>query len=137
MATKGTPKGGLSEIAKRMYLDGADVTLIAYTNAPNSLGANTAASDLTQPTQAAGYAPILLDGIWSEIDGVATYAHSVADPVLGAKPLWTATGPWNATVNGVAMIFGSRVMHFKDNVTPFVAAAGKKLVVDISNLIGP
>lgn len=136
MATRGTPKVGLSDIATLAYVTG-QLSLVAYTNAADSLGPNTVAGDLTQPTAANGYAPITLNGTWSSIDGVTTYTHNVSDPVLGAKPIWTATGTWSATVTGIAMLRGGVIRHFKDNAVPFVAAAGKKLAVDITNLVGP
>lgn len=137
MATKGTPKVGLTEIGTRVYVNGADLTLVAYTNTANSLTADSTVASLTQPTVANGYAPIVLDGTWSVVDGVVTYAHSATDPIVGAKPIWSATGTWSGTVTGTAMIFGSILMHFKDNAVPFVAASGKKLSIDISNLVGP
>jgi len=132
MAVSGTPKGGLDDIAELAYVNGPDLTLVCYTNTANSLGPDTAVADLVQPTQTNGYAPILLDGTWSTLDGVATYVHSV-----GTHPRWTATGTWSATVTGVAMIRGTRVRHFKDNAVPFVAAAAKVLEVNVSTLTGP
>ncbi len=132
MATSGTPKGGLNDIADLAYISGPDLTLVCYTNTANSLGADTVAADLVQPTQANGYAPIVLDGTWSSTDGVLTYTHSV-----GTHPRWTATSTWSGTVTGVAMIRGSMVRHFRDNATAFVAAAAKVLEVNISTLVGP
>lgn len=144
MAVKGTPLGGLSEIAKRVYIDGADVTLVAYTNTRNTLSSASVAADLTQPTSTNGYAPILLDGTWSELDGVATYQHPLGpstDPT--GNPQWHCTGTWSANVTGVALIFGTRLLHFKDSTDnvgvpqDFVAAAGKNYAVAISNLVSP
>jgi hypothetical protein len=132
MAVSGTPKGGRDDIAELAYRDGPDLTLVCYTNTADSLSADTTVGDLVQPTQANGYAPIVLDGTWSTTDGVVTYVHSV-----GTHPRWIATGTWSGTVTGVALIRGTRVRHFKDNLTPFVAAAAKVLEVNISTLTGP
>ena len=129
MAVKGTPIGGLSEIAERVYVNGADFTLVAYTNTPNSLGPTTVAADLTQPASANGYAPILMTGTWSELNGVISYDHG------GVDPEWIASGSWGSAVTGVAMIIGSRVQHFHDLPTAWTAAAGRKLRVAIRNLI--
>lgn len=130
MAIKGTPKGGLQDIAELAYTSGL-LTLVCYTNTADSLGPDTVAADLVQPT-GGGYAPIVLDGTWSAPDGVTTYVHSV-----GTHPRWTATGTWSATVTGVAMIRGARVRHFKDNTVPFTAVAAKVFEVNISTLVGP
>lgn len=142
MATQGTPNGGLNEIAERVYVNGADFTLVAYTNAQNSLGANTVAADLTQPTQANGYAPIVLNGTWSVTNGVLSYAHPAGPNTdsLG-NPGWFPSGVWSAPVTGVALISGSRVMHFFDHrdgngvAASFTAAAGKRFVVDLATLL--
>jgi len=136
MAKKGTPAGGLSEIAKRTYIDGLDFTLVAYTNTPDSLGPSTLAADLTQPTSANGYAPIVLNGTWSESGGVVTYDHDGS----GGHPGWDASGTWSAPVTGVAIVYGTRVMHFRDydpvGSTTWIAAAGKKLRVSIADVLG-
>jgi hypothetical protein len=142
LATEGTPNGGLDEITERAYINGADFTLVAYTNAQNSLGASTAAADLTQPTSSNGYAPIVLNGTWSSSGGVLTYTHP-AGPNADAlgNPGWFPSGAWSAPVTGVAMIFGGRVIHFYDHRdgagTPmsFTAAAGKRFIVDVQSLI--
>ena len=129
MATKGTPFGGRDEIAERAYVNGADFSLVCYTNTPNSLTDSAVVATLVQPVVANGYAPIVLNGTWSVVNGILTYVHST--PTF---PTWTATGTWSATVNGVAMIYGSRVIHFKDLVTPFVAANGRKLQIDMNTV---
>ncbi len=138
---QGTPKGGLNEITKRVYEDGADLTLVCYTNTQDSLSADSVAAGLTQPTVANGYAPIVLTGTWSRVDGVVTYAHPVgpnADEF--GNPAWFPTGTWSAAVTGVAIIFGTAILHFMDTRdgagTPatFVAASGKKFVVDLATV---
>lgn len=128
MATQGTPSAGLDLIATRVFVDGADYSLVAYTNTADSLGTATVAADLTQPT-GGGYAPITLNGTWSSSGGVVTYSHP-------GNPYWIASGTWSADVTGVAIIYGSVVQHFKDLDTPFVAAANKKLEVDLSTVTG-
>jgi hypothetical protein len=128
---KGTPKGGRDDIAELAYTSGI-LTLVAYTNPADSLGVDTVAADLVQPTSANGYAPIVMNGVWSTLDGVVTYVHS-----SGTHPRWTATGPWSATVTGTAIIRGTRVRHFKDNAVPFVAVAAKVWEVNVSTLVGP
>jgi len=127
---QGTPNGGLDEIAARTYVNGTDFTLIAYTNAADSLGPLTILADLAQPAVANGYAPIVLDGAWTTLNGIVTYVHSG-----GGNPTWSASGAWSATVTGVAIIFGTSVVHFKDNAVPFVAAAGKKLAIDMATVV--
>jgi hypothetical protein len=134
MARKGTPKGGLDEITERAYVNGADFTLVAYTNTPDSLGDDTVVADLVQPAQNNGYAPILLDGVWATADGIVTYDHGTPD-----FPTWTASGAWSAPVTGVAVIFGTRVIHFvdyNDSGGSWVASNGRKLAVDITNMLG-
>jgi hypothetical protein len=142
MAREGTPTGGLDEIAGRAYVNGAAYTLVAYTNAQDSLGPNTVAADLTQPSSANGYAPIVLNGTWTTTNGVLAYLHP-AGPNADAlgNPTWFATGAWTAPVTGVAIIYGARVVHFKDHRdgagTPltFTAASGKRFSVDLASLV--
>lgn len=129
MATQGTPYGGLDDIAALAYVSGA-LTLVAYLNTANSLGATTIAADLTQPATANGYAPITLDGTFTSTNGVLTYIHSTP-----TNPTWTATGSWSGTVTGVAIIRGTTVRHFKDLGTAFVAAGGRKLAVDLASVL--
>jgi hypothetical protein len=141
MARQGTPNGGLAEITKRVYIDGSDLTLVCYTNTADSLGPSTVAANLTQPTVANGYAPIVLTGTWSSADGIVTYVHPAgpnADEF--GNPAWFPTGSWSAAVTGVAIIFGTAVLHFMDNrdgagsPVTFVAAAGKKFTVDLATV---
>ena len=142
MARQGSPNAGLTLIAQRVF-EGPDYTLVAYTNTQDSLGPDTVAADLTQPTQANGYAPILLNGTWGYSNGVASYTHP-AGPNTDefGNPTWFPTGTWSATVTGVAIVFGSTVQHFMDlrdgagSPVTFVAAAGKRLTVDLVNLAG-
>ena len=130
MALKGTPNDGLDDIATSAYVSG-QLTLIAYTNPGDSLGATTVAADLNQPTEANGYAPIVLDGTFSSTDGILTYTHSTS-----TNPGWTALGAWSADVTGVAIIKGAVCRHFKDCDSPFTAAAGKKLEIDLNSVLG-
>ena len=130
MATVGTPNGGLDVIGDRVYVSGADFTLVAYQNAADSLGSSTVVADLTQPATANGYAPILLDGTWTVSNGVLGYTHSTP-----THPKWNATGAWGSDVIGVAIIFGTAVIHFKDLASPFTAAAGKTLQVDLDTVV--
>lgn len=133
MSRAGTPLGGLDLIADRVYISGADFTLVLYTNTPNSLGDATVAADLVQPT-GSGYAPITLTGTWASVNGLVTYDHGTPD-----NPMWTAGGAWSAPVTGAAMISGTKVVHFRDyndSGGNWVAANGKKLAVDITNMVG-
>lgn len=134
MATKGTPLAGRSELARRAYVLGPAIALVAYTNPANSLGDSTVMSDLLQPPLANGYAPIQLSGTWSIVNGVATYVHTD-----GLDPGWSCTDDWagGITAVGAAMVFGVTVIHFKDLAAPFVALKNKKLRISISNLTGP
>lgn len=134
MARSGTPKGGRDEIAERTYVNGADFTLVAYTNTPNSLGDDSVAADLVQPSVANGYAPITLNGVWSSVNGIVEYDHGTPD-----NAEWIATGAWSAPVTGAAIIYGSRIVHFRDyndSGGSWVASAGRKLQVDITNMVG-
>jgi hypothetical protein len=132
VATQGSPNEGLSYIAGKVDISGV-LTFILYTNAANSLTSSTVYADLTQPTAANGYAPILLDGTWTISNGISTYVHSTP-----THPTWTATGAWSATVNGVAMVnvSATKILHYKDLTSPFVAALGKKLEIDLSTVVG-
>jgi hypothetical protein len=129
MATRGTPNDGLEAIATAAYVSGA-LTLIAYTNTPDSLGPTTVAADLSQPS-GSGYAPITLNGTWSSTDGVTTYVHSTP-----TNPFWLALGAWSAPVTGAAIIHGAVCRHFMDFASAFTAAAGKKLEVDLNSVLG-
>lgn len=139
---QGTPIGGLAEITERVYVNGADFSLVAYTNAQDSLGPNTVAADLVQPSSANGYAPIVLNGTWVTSNGNVTYTHP-AGPNADAlgNPTWFATGAWSAAVTGVAIIMGSRVVHFMDHrdgagsPISFTAAASKRFTVDLATLV--
>lgn len=133
MATQGTPLAGRNELARRSYVIGADCALVAYMNPALSLDDNTVMADLMQPPLANGYAPIILSKANYSVDAaVVTYI----DPTTG-NPEWAATGPWGSNpVNGIAMVFGSVVLHFMDLSQPFIAAAGKRLAGAIADLIG-
>lgn len=141
MARQGTPFGGLDEIIERVY-SGPAFSLVCYTNTQDSLGSNTVSDDLTQPDQANGYAPIVLDGDYSFENGVVTYLHPEGpEAAANGHPCWFPTGTWSATVTGVAMIYGARVVHYMDlrdgdgNPSAFVAAAGKRLEIDMASLV--
>ncbi len=143
MARQGTPDAGLALMAQRIFAGGA-YTLVAYTNAQNSLDSSAVLSTLIQPSQTNGYSPILLDGVWSVLAGVATYVHSAGASNDGlGNPCWYATGGWSAAVTGVAMVFGSVVQFFVDlkdgngDPTTFLAAAGKKLATNCGQLASP
>eukprot|EP00919_Chromeraceae_sp_WS-2016_P077287 GHVR01182982.1.p2 GENE.GHVR01182982.1~~GHVR01182982.1.p2 ORF type:complete len:134 (+),score=9.07 GHVR01182982.1:1109-1510(+) len=133
MASSGTANEGIDAvIAERVYISGGDLILIVYTNAADSLESDSVRADLVSVSQANGYAPITLDGTWSSTDGIVTYTHSTP-----TNPTWTATGTWSATVTGVAIIDNptSSLLHWKDLDTPFVAAANRKLAIDIATII--
>jgi len=135
MATQGTPLAGLDDIASLAYVSGA-LTLVAYTNTANSLGSTTVAADLTQPTSANGYAPLLLDGTWSSTNGILTYVHGAGPNSFNGFPGWQATGSWSGVVTGIAIVRGSVCRHFKDLTTPFTAANLKKLYANLAEVIG-
>lgn len=135
MASQGTPDDGLDDIAALAYVSGA-LTLVAYTNTANSLGASTVAADLVQPTSANGYTPIVLDGTWSSSNGVITYVHSAGANTFSGNPGWQASGTWSAPVTGVAIVKGAVCRHFKDLDVAFTAANLKKLVADLSTVVG-
>lgn len=137
MATQGTPNEGLDLIGDRVYVSGSDLTLVAYTNTADSLGAGSVYANLTQPSVSNGYAPILLDGTWVTANGILGYTHS--STLVAANPLltgWAATGVWSATVIGVAILDGtSTLLHFKDLSSSFTATDGKKLGVDLQTVV--
>jgi hypothetical protein len=128
VATEGTPNEGLDYAAGRVY--GSHLSLVAYTNAANSLGTGSTYATLTQPT-GAGYAPIALDGTWTISGGTVSYLKA------GLNPTWTAAGAWSLPVNGLAMvdIATGKLLHFRDCSTPFVASAGRRLTADITTLV--
>jgi hypothetical protein len=129
MSTEGTPFQGLDYAASRIY--GAHLSLIAYTNPPNSLGDSSTFASLTQPALSGGYAPIVLDGTWTFLNGLVTYLKA------GANPRWTCTGGWSATANGSAIVdvAAGKLLHYKDFATPFIAANLRKIEVDIANVV--
>jgi len=129
MAVEGTPNQGLDYAAGRVY--GSHLSLVCYTNAADSLGTATTYAGLTQPTVANGYAPIVLDGTWTILDGTVSYLKA------GLNPVWTASGAWSAAVNGVAMVDASagKILHFRDSSAPFTASSGRRLEVDITTLV--
>jgi len=130
MATNGTPKEGAEELATRIYVSGADLTLVAYSNTADSLDTDSVYADLSLITSANGYAPILLDGTWDATNGIVTYSHSTP-----TNPTWTATGAWSATATGVAIVFGTTLVHFHDLDTSFTASNQRKLAVDLATVI--
>lgn len=131
MATVGTPTGGRNEILTAAYPNHADYTLVAYTNTANSLSSSSVAADLTQPATAAGYAAITLDGTWSVDNGVATYVHSTP-----TYPRWTASGSWGGvTVTGIAIVYDTVLMHFKDLAAGWVPVANRILEVDVNTIL--
>lgn len=133
MALQGTPKEGLTELATRIYVEGGDLTLVAYMNPGNSLGDLSVAVDLVQPQFANGYAPIVLSGQYSIVDGVASYLHT-----SGGDPGWIATGDWGPNpVVGAALVYGATLVHFRDFQAPQVMKAGDKLYITITDLLGP
>ena len=135
MAIKGTPNAGLDDIASLAYI-GIVLTLVAYTNAANSLGAASVAADLAQPATANGYTPISLTGTWASASGVLTYTHVAGPNNFNGDPGWQASGAWSGTVNGIALLHGAVLRHFSDLATPFVAASLKKLVIDLATVAG-
>lgn len=144
MARQGTPVGGRNLYLQRALLEGVDCTLVAYTNAQDSLGNGTVPGDLAQPTQTNGYAPITLPKAgWAFANGVATYSQPPgANFDADGNPAWYPTGAWSADVTGVAILQAGVLLHFFDhrdiNGDPavFTAATGRKLVADLSALTG-
>ncbi len=135
---QGTPRAGLDLIARRVYIEGPALTLLAYTNTPDSLSALTVLAELLQPDPENGYGPLLLTPSgFATADGIVTYTHP-AGPNTDAfgRPCWFATGAWSAAVTGAAIAFGSTVLHFWDlrdaNGDPmtFYASAGRQLAID-------
>lgn len=141
MATSGTPNGGLDEIGESAYKNHPAYALVAYTNARDSLGPNTLATNLLQPLVQNGYAPIALSGPWTSVNGDVSYTHPVVNPRTGhAFPFWLASGAWSAAVTGIAMVYGARVIHFADLTVlgvpqDFVPVNGSWLEVDLLTII--
>lgn len=143
MARQGTPFEGLAEITRRTYTLAPALTLIGYTNAQDSLGNETIAAQLVQPTQENGYAPIVLNGTWTHVNGVVTYEHPPGPNTDDfGNPAWFPSGSWSAPVTGVALIHNNNVLvHYFDvrdgggNPTPWIAAAGKRFVIDIAQVL--
>lgn len=132
---RGSPRAGRTELANRCYATGGDCSLVLYTNDADSLDDDTVAADLVQPDVANGYAPIVLSGVrYNIVNGVATYV----DPVgVNSNPTWYPTGSWGSDVAGAALVFGEAVLHFRDLVSPFTAAARKKLSVSVAMIVNP
>jgi hypothetical protein len=134
VASKGTPYQGRDLIiAPRVY---TGLSLIAYTNAQDSLSDTSVYADLVQPA-GSGYAPIALSGSWASSNGVVTYDHGTPD-----DPNWEnthATNNWSLPVTGVAIIDASnRLLHFHDlSNGPVTMTPAKKLVVNLSTLVAP
>jgi hypothetical protein len=132
MATSGFTFGGLNLIGQRFLLLAADTQLVAYVNAPNSLGDTTVAADLSQPTVANGYAPITLTANrWTCTNGILTYNTGTGT----GFPTWSATSTWSGTVNGTAIISGTTCIAFKDLTTPWSAALNLKLAIDLLTVL--
>jgi len=137
MSSQGTPNSGLAELAHRCFVLGDALSLVAYTNPLDSLGANTVAADLVEPPLANGYAAIILDPTgWTILGGLSTYVHAAPNNING-NPAWSATGSWGADpVNGFALVYGTACIGFRDRQTPWVAAAGRKIEQRIMELLG-
>lgn len=137
-ASKGTPNEGREEYGRRIFVLGPAYSLVLYTNAAMSLDEDTATyADLVQPTQANGYAPILMTGTWVVTGGICNYTHP-SDPATNdgfGNPCWYPSGTWSAAVNGAALVYAGKLQAFMDLPAAFIAAAGKKLGVTISNLV--
>jgi hypothetical protein len=133
-----TPNGGLAELARRIFPQGAAFSLVAYTNTPASLGSAAVAADLVQPPLAAGYAPItLVPARWNvDAAGVTTYTEPDGSTGFLGDPTWFATGSWGSNaVTGIAMVFGSILFQARDLQLAFVAAAGQKLRINLQDLL--
>ena len=133
MASSGTVNEGRDFIiSDRVYTTGG-LDLRLYTNNQDSLDATSVFADLVEPT-GTGYAPITLSGVWSEADGVVTYA---------TNPVFENTNSegganWSTPVKGVAITDGTYILHFQDLLAASVTMEpGKKLTVDLSTLIAP
>lgn len=132
MATSGFTFGGLTLIGSWFTTNATQ--LVCYTNAQNSLGDTTVASDLLQPSQTNGYAPITLAAAnWINTNGILTY--STGTGTFSNNPTWQATGAWSNTVNGVAIIYSTSCVAFKDLSTPWTAANGLKLSIDLLTVL--
>lgn len=156
---QGTPTPGLNLIAQCVFGAGGAGqgarTLIAYTNSGDSLNLDTVVADLVQPALGDGYEPLVLDpGGWAFSAGIAEFTQPAGPNNDGfGRPCWFPTAGWGVNVTGVAMISGSIVQHFMDlwipvedpenpgeqlrQYTPFVAAPGRKLAVDLAALTTP
>ena len=137
MAASGTPKEGRDKIiSDRVYTSGT-LDLRCYVNAQDSLDADSVFGDLVEPT-GTGYAPISLTGTFSETDGVVTYDHGTPDDPVFQNTESAGGSNWSQPVSGVAMTDGSYILHFVDIAAGQVTMTpGKKLRVDISNLVAP
>jgi hypothetical protein len=131
--SSGTTNGGLTELGAAGYTNHAAYTLVAYTNAVGTLSASSVAADLSVIVTSNGYAPITLTAAnWTSAAGVVTYLPS---------PVWTATGSWSGTVNGVAIIYGAILMHWWDfdgvapNIGPWVASNARKLQPNLTTVL--
>jgi hypothetical protein len=128
---QGTTYGGLSEIARRTYVVGDTLALVAYRNSPDSLGLSNIQTDLIQPALSGGYSPIQLNGQWSVVNGLSSYVHPG-----GGDPGWQVTASWGVTVTGIAIVYGSILVHFKDLVAPFDGTLlTNRLNVNVSTLV--
>ena len=137
MATKGTPNEGRDFIiSDRVYTTGT-LDLRLYVNTADSLDANTVFADLTEPT-GTGYAPITLNGVFSETNGVVTYDHGTPDDPIFENTEGGGGSNWSQPITGVVMTDGTYILHFSDLVGGSVTMTpGYKLRVDVSSLIAP
>ncbi len=133
MPSSGTPNEGRDRIiSDRVYTSGT-LDLRLYVNLQDSLSDLTVFGDLVEPT-GTGYAPILLTGVFSELNGVVTY---------DSNPIFENTEPeggsnWSNPITGVVMTDGTYILHFQDLITsPVTMSPGYKIEVDLSTLIAP
>jgi len=134
MADRGTPNEGRDNIvSERVYTTGT-LDLRCYVNTADSLDDDTVFADLTEPT-GPGYAPIPLNGSFSENDGVVQYDHGTPDDPVFENTESAGGSNWSQPVTGVAITDGTSILHFQDLASAVTMTPSKKLRVDISSLI--